>query len=255
MTDKELKKLSRLELLELLLAETRENERLRTELEKIKQENTIKKSAQHLNATSENLGAALQQVSSIINSLDKVSVVKEEAKKDSSPVEIVKGNEVQIDEVQIDEVQIDEVQTDEVQIDEVQIDEVQIDEVQIDEVQIDEVQIDEVQIDEVQLDEAQIDEVQIDEVQIDETQSDEAEIDRAEEIQKEQAVSEAKEEVTDVEDKNDLFFGEVNTTLGHKDISKRLDEALNLISLRIKEMDRLAGIVNMNKDGLSHYDD
>ena len=35
-TDKELKKLSRLELLELLLTESRENERLREELEKIK---------------------------------------------------------------------------------------------------------------------------------------------------------------------------------------------------------------------------
>ena len=41
MTDKELKKLSRLELLELLLAESRENERLRAEIEQIKQENTI----------------------------------------------------------------------------------------------------------------------------------------------------------------------------------------------------------------------
>ena len=41
MNDKELKKLSRLELLELLLAESRENERLRAEIEQIKQENTI----------------------------------------------------------------------------------------------------------------------------------------------------------------------------------------------------------------------
>lgn len=91
MTDKELKKLSRLELLELLLAESRENERLREELEKIKQENTIEKSAQHLSETSENLGetteklgAALQQVSLIINSLNNVQISNVTAGNDSS---------------------------------------------------------------------------------------------------------------------------------------------------------------------------
>ena len=52
MTDKELTKLSRLELLELLLAESRENERLRAEIEQIKQENTIIKSVQQLDETS-----------------------------------------------------------------------------------------------------------------------------------------------------------------------------------------------------------
>ena len=64
-TDKELKKLSRLELLELLLIETRENERLKEELEKIKKENSIEKSAQLLNETANQLDAALQKVSSI----------------------------------------------------------------------------------------------------------------------------------------------------------------------------------------------
>ena len=54
MTDKELKKLSKLELLELLLVESRENERLREELEQMKQENSIKKSVQQLNKTAEN---------------------------------------------------------------------------------------------------------------------------------------------------------------------------------------------------------
>ena len=65
MTDKELKKLSRLELLELLLAETRENERLREELEKAKNENSIEKSAQLLNETAKQLDDALQRVSSL----------------------------------------------------------------------------------------------------------------------------------------------------------------------------------------------
>lgn len=71
MTDKELKKLRRLELLELLLAESRENERLREELERIKQENTVEESARHLNETSLQLENALQQVSSITSMLDK----------------------------------------------------------------------------------------------------------------------------------------------------------------------------------------
>ena len=69
MTDKELKKLSRLELLELLLVESRENERLREELEKIKQENTIKKSAEHLEVASKQIETAMEQVSEIINNL------------------------------------------------------------------------------------------------------------------------------------------------------------------------------------------
>lgn len=62
MTDKELKRLSRLELLELLLTETRENERLREELEKAKQENSIEKSAVLLNETAKQLETALQSV-------------------------------------------------------------------------------------------------------------------------------------------------------------------------------------------------
>ena len=62
MTDKELKKLSRLELLELLLNETRENERLKEEIAKAKQENAIEKSAQHLSGISSQLEAALKKV-------------------------------------------------------------------------------------------------------------------------------------------------------------------------------------------------
>lgn len=65
MTDKELKKLSRLELLELLLVETRENERLREELAKAKKENSIEKSALILNETVKQLESALQTVTTI----------------------------------------------------------------------------------------------------------------------------------------------------------------------------------------------
>lgn len=64
-TDKELKKLSRLELLELLLTETRENERLREELEKAKKENSIEKSAVLLNETAKQLETALQSVTAM----------------------------------------------------------------------------------------------------------------------------------------------------------------------------------------------
>lgn len=85
MTDKELKKLSRLELLELLLAESRENERLREELEKIKKENTIEKSAQQLtetskqmDETSEKLGTALEQISLLIKGLSNKTIVSSE---------------------------------------------------------------------------------------------------------------------------------------------------------------------------------
>lgn len=65
MTDKELKRLSRLELLELLLTETRENERLREELAKAKKENSIEKSATLLNETAKQLDEALKRVSSM----------------------------------------------------------------------------------------------------------------------------------------------------------------------------------------------
>ena len=90
MTDKELKKLSKLELFELLLVESRENERLREELEQMKQENSIKKSVQQLNKTAENLaeiseklGATLQQLPLIANSLNNMNESDVENKTDS----------------------------------------------------------------------------------------------------------------------------------------------------------------------------
>ena len=82
MTDKELKRLSRLELLELLLTETRENEKLRAELAKAKKENGIEKSAVILNETAKQLNEALQRVSSLGNaSSDAVGSVSPSSKK------------------------------------------------------------------------------------------------------------------------------------------------------------------------------
>lgn len=100
-TDKELKKLSRLELLELLLAESRENERLRAELEEIKQENAVKKSAEQLSETSKQLdetsgklGDALQQVSLLIENLNKGVCVNVENKSDLSSPDDKKTEEI-----------------------------------------------------------------------------------------------------------------------------------------------------------------
>lgn len=192
MTDKELKKLSRLELLELLLTESRENERLREELEKIKQENTIEKSAQHLNQTSENLGemsdklsVALQQVSSIVSGLDKISVVISGDKQMSSEEET---NESEVIPEEQSDVEIKETE------------------------------------------------------EIDESDN----ADETDGIQGEPVDSETNEaETSDAVIENQKLY----------DISKRLDTALQFVSSRIEELDRLAGIVDADKEGLALYDD
>lgn len=72
MTDKELKKLSRLELLELLLEESRENERLRVELEKLKAENSVVKSARHLNEASEKMNESLHSAAELTDTLNRL---------------------------------------------------------------------------------------------------------------------------------------------------------------------------------------
>ncbi|MBQ5825419.1 MAG: hypothetical protein IIW48_11515 [Clostridia bacterium] len=74
MTDKELKKLSRLELLELLLTESRENERLKEELEQAKKENSIEKSAQQLSETSVQFEDTLRKMDSLITALSETRV-------------------------------------------------------------------------------------------------------------------------------------------------------------------------------------
>lgn len=175
-TDKELKKLSRLELLELLLTESRENERLREELEKIKQENTIKKSAEHLNETSENLGEAseklqeaLRQVSSIISGLDRINGIMVEEKTVS-------------------------------------------------------------------------------------VSDDVDENDKTDKIQEEQVICEENEPEVSVEDKTDSCEEEAVENSTHNDISKRLDRALKLVSSKIEELDRLADIVDADKESRTFYD-
>ncbi len=75
MTDKELKKLSRLELLELLLIESHENQKLRDKLAKIEQENEVGKSVEQLNETNQQLQLALQQVRDITNALENPVVI------------------------------------------------------------------------------------------------------------------------------------------------------------------------------------
>lgn len=72
MTDKELKKLSRLELLELLLEESRENEKLRNELENLKAENSVVKSARHLNEASEKMNESLHSAAELTDTLNRL---------------------------------------------------------------------------------------------------------------------------------------------------------------------------------------
>ncbi len=62
MTDKELRKLSRLELLELLLKEGRENTKLQEELNKLKSENSIATTAEHMRETADLLDESLQNI-------------------------------------------------------------------------------------------------------------------------------------------------------------------------------------------------
>lgn len=72
MTEKELKKLSRLELLELLLDESRENKKLRAELEKIKTENSIEKKRENLSVITKQLNTALSSVHTLTRDLQKI---------------------------------------------------------------------------------------------------------------------------------------------------------------------------------------
>ncbi len=73
MTEKELKKLSRLELLELLLEESKENERLKAELEKINAENSVAKSMEALSAVTEQMNSALEYANALTGDLQKIA--------------------------------------------------------------------------------------------------------------------------------------------------------------------------------------
>lgn len=74
MTDKELKKLSRLELLEMLLEVSKENEKLRKSLEKTKLENKAAKSIANLSATTKQMNTALEYVNSLTDILRKTTL-------------------------------------------------------------------------------------------------------------------------------------------------------------------------------------
>lgn len=72
MTDKELRKLSRLELLELLLKESSENKKLHEELDKLKSENSIKKTTERLQETAEQFDSSLQNAETLVSIMQKL---------------------------------------------------------------------------------------------------------------------------------------------------------------------------------------
>lgn len=69
MTEKELRRLSRLEVLELLLEQTKENERLRQEFEQLKNESATESETEKLYKLSLQLNSALSRVNEITNEL------------------------------------------------------------------------------------------------------------------------------------------------------------------------------------------
>ncbi len=76
----------------------------------------------------------------------------------------------------------------------------------------------------------------------------------SDEIQEEQVICEENEPEVIIEDETVLSEDEVIANSRHTDISKQLDSALQLISTRIKELDKLAGIVDEDKENLARYD-
>lgn len=83
MTDKELKKLSRLELLELLLRETKENERLKKEINELTEEREAEKSARYLSEAVRQVDESLKKAKAITDNLSGIS--RSKPIKDISP--------------------------------------------------------------------------------------------------------------------------------------------------------------------------
>ncbi len=73
MTDKELKKLSRLELLELLLHESRENEKLKEDIIQLKKENSLEKTVLHISDTSKQIEEILNNAKNLTDTLNSFS--------------------------------------------------------------------------------------------------------------------------------------------------------------------------------------
>ena len=86
MTDKELKKLSRLELLELLLEASKENKKLKEEIQKLKAENKTAQNIENLSAATVQIESALKYANSLTDTL------KENARADSSVGNTVNTN-------------------------------------------------------------------------------------------------------------------------------------------------------------------
>lgn len=73
MTDKELRKLSRLELLELLLEASKENKKLKEKIENLKAENKTAQSIENLSVATRQVENALKYANSITSALKETS--------------------------------------------------------------------------------------------------------------------------------------------------------------------------------------
>ena len=93
MTDKELRKLSRLELLELLLKESSENQKLREELDKLKSEKTIEKTAERLTETADHLDSSLQNIENYVTLMQSMISEKNYEQQDKPAEEIAEKTE------------------------------------------------------------------------------------------------------------------------------------------------------------------
>lgn len=83
MTDKELRKLSRLELLELLLRESKENRELKAELEKIKGEKSFEKTTEQLKEAAAQFDTSMQSAESLVTMLQRLVFGEAAASADS----------------------------------------------------------------------------------------------------------------------------------------------------------------------------
>ena len=82
MTDKELRRLSRLELLEMLLAVSKENQKLKEEIEKLKIEENTAKNIENLSAATRQVERALKYADDITQTLS--NSAKESAETDEN---------------------------------------------------------------------------------------------------------------------------------------------------------------------------
>lgn len=86
MTDKELRKLSRLELLELLLEASKENKKLKDEIDRLNTENETARNIENLSAITEKVEKALEYANGITDSLLAVQNKKSTANTDSKEI-------------------------------------------------------------------------------------------------------------------------------------------------------------------------